>query len=59
MSAQLKAFDQRLAVFERRPAVFQPILDALVEWGSTWARWEEAVGDVVGRDRLDGTPSDS
>jgi hypothetical protein len=43
MRAQLDAFDQQLAVFER-------ILDPLVEWSSTWARLEEAVGDLVRRD---------
>ena len=43
MNAQLQAFDQQLAVFER-------ILDPLVEWSSTWARLEEAVGDLVRRD---------
>ena len=43
MSAQLEAFDQQMAVFER-------ILDPLVEWSSTWARLEEAVGDLVRRD---------
>ena len=43
MSAQLQAFDQQLAVFER-------ILDPLVEWSSTWARLEEAVGDFVRRE---------
>ena len=43
MSAQLQAFDQQMAVFER-------ILDPLVEWSSTWARLEEAVGDFVRRD---------
>lgn len=47
MSAQLEAFDQQLAVFER-------ILDPLVEWSSTWARLEEAVGDLVRRDGNDG-----
>jgi hypothetical protein len=41
--AQLDAFDEQLAVFER-------ILDPLVEWSSTWARLEEAVGDLVRRD---------
>jgi hypothetical protein len=41
--AQLEAFDEQLAVFER-------ILDPLVEWSSTWARLEEAVGDLVRRD---------
>jgi hypothetical protein len=43
MTAQLEAFDQQMAVFER-------ILDPLVEWSSTWARLEEAVGDFVRRD---------
>ena len=51
MSAQLQAFDQQLAVFER-------ILDPLVEWSSTWARLEEAVGDLVRRDGSDGSASD-
>jgi hypothetical protein len=50
MSAQLEAFDQQLAVFER-------ILDPLVEWSGTWARLEEAVGDLVRRDGgAEGTP---
>jgi hypothetical protein len=40
MRAQLDAFDQQLAVFER-------ILDPLVEWSSTWAQLEKAVGDFV------------
>jgi len=40
MQAQLDAFDQQLAVFER-------ILDPLVDWSATWARLEEAVGDFV------------
>lgn len=43
MRAQLDAFDQQLAVFER-------ILDPLVEWSGTWARLEEAVGDLVRRE---------
>ncbi|MGY1720997.1 MULTISPECIES: hypothetical protein [unclassified Blastococcus] len=43
MRAQLDAFDQQLAVFER-------ILDPLVEWSTTWARLEEAVGDIVRRE---------
>jgi hypothetical protein len=47
MTAQLDAFDQQLAVFER-------ILDPLVEWSSSWARLEEAVGDFVRRDGSDG-----
>ena len=46
MTAQLEAFDQQMAVFER-------ILDPLVEWSSTWARLEEAVGDFVRRDGTD------
>jgi hypothetical protein len=46
MQSQLEAFDQQMAVFER-------ILDPLVEWSSTWARLEEAVGDFV---RRDGSP---
>jgi hypothetical protein len=46
MTAQLEAFDQQLAVFER-------IVDPLVEWSSTWARLEEAVGDLVRRDGSD------
>jgi hypothetical protein len=40
MRAQLDAFDEQLAVFER-------ILDPLVEWSTSWARLEEAVGDFV------------
>ena len=43
MQSQLEAFDQQMAVVER-------ILDPLVEWSSTWARLEEAVGDFVRRD---------
>ena len=46
MTAQMEAFDQQLEVFER-------ILDPLVEWSSTWARLEEAVGDLVRRDGPD------
>jgi hypothetical protein len=42
MSAQLEAFDEQLAVFER-------ILDPLVEWSATWARLEESVADLVRR----------
>ena len=41
--AQLQAFDEQLAVFER-------ILEPLVEWSSTWARLEESVADFVRRD---------
>src|SRR3954464_5081829 len=48
MRAQLDAFDQQMAVFER-------ILDPLVEWSSTWARLEEAVGDFVRRDSPGGS----
>ena len=44
--AQLDAFDEQLGVFER-------ILDPLVEWSSTWARLEEAVGDLVRRDNAE------
>ncbi|RFU18925.1 hypothetical protein [Geodermatophilus marinus] len=40
MTAQLQAFDEQLAVFER-------ILEPLVEWSSTWARLEESVADIV------------
>jgi len=40
MRSQLDAFDQQLAVLDR-------ILDPLVEWSSSWARLEEAVGDFV------------
>src|SRR3954465_8245534 len=40
MRAQLDAFDQQLAVFER-------LIDPLGEWSGTWARLEEAVGDFV------------
>ena len=40
MQAQLEAFDQQMAVFEK-------ILDPLVEWSSTWAQLERAVGDFV------------
>jgi hypothetical protein len=43
MRAQLDAFDQQLVVFER-------VLDPLVEWSATWARLEEAIGDLVRRD---------
>lgn len=46
MRAQLDAFDQHLAVLEG-------ILDPLVKWSSTWARVEEAVGDLVRRDGPD------
>jgi hypothetical protein len=47
ISAQLEAFDQQLAVFER-------LLEPLVEWSATWARLEEAVGDLVRRDGDEG-----
>ncbi|MGX5657280.1 hypothetical protein ACWKWC_21070 [Geodermatophilus nigrescens] len=48
---QLQAFDEQLAVFER-------ILDPLVEWSSTWARLEESFADVVRRSPTDPqTPS--
>src|SRR3712207_4062409 len=48
MTAQLQAFDEQLAVFER-------ILELLVEWSSTWARLEESVADLV---RRPGDPAD-
>jgi hypothetical protein len=51
MAAQLDAYDQQLAVFER-------ILDPLVEWSATWARLEEAVGDFVRRDSSGGSASE-
>ena len=47
MAAQLEAFDEQLAVFER-------ILEPLVEWSSTWARLEQAVGSL-GRGQGTGT----
>jgi hypothetical protein len=47
MRAQLDAFDQQLAVFER-------LIDPLVEWSGTWARLEEAVGDFVRPNSGDG-----
>lgn len=47
MRGQLDAFDQQLAVFER-------ILDPLVDWSATWARLEEAVGDFVRPSNADG-----
>jgi hypothetical protein len=43
MTAQFRAFDEQLAVFER-------ILEPLVEWSSTWARLEEGVASLVRRD---------
>jgi hypothetical protein len=39
----LQAYDQQLAVFER-------IIEPLVEWSSTWARLEEGVAGLVRRD---------
>ena len=50
MSSQLEAFDQQLAVVEK-------VLAPLVEWSSTWARLEEAIGDLVRRDGSDGSPA--
>jgi hypothetical protein len=47
MQGQLEAFDQQMAVFER-------LLDPLVEWSTTWARLEEAVGDFVRPGGADG-----
>ena len=40
MVAQLQAFDEQLAVFER-------LLEPLVEWSGTWARLEESVAEFV------------
>ncbi len=51
MVAQLQAFDEQLAVFER-------LLDPLVEWSSTWARLEESVADLV-RGPAPGAPPDA
>ncbi len=48
MVTQLQAFDEQLAVFER-------ILEPLVEWSATWARLEESVADLV---RRPGDPDD-
>ena len=48
MVAQLQAFDEQLAVFER-------LLDPLVEWSGTWARLEESVAEFV-RGPGTGTP---
>jgi len=44
MREQLDAYDEQMAVFER-------ILDPLLEWSATWARLEQAVSDLVPRDR--------
>ena len=52
MQAQLEAFDQQLAVFER-------LIDPLVEWSATWARLEEAVGDFVRPGTADGGAPES
>ncbi|UOY02213.1 hypothetical protein [Blastococcus sp. PRF04-17] len=49
MRAQLDAFDQQLAVFER-------LLDPLVEWSATWAQLEKAVGDFVRPGNADDGP---
>jgi hypothetical protein len=43
MVVQFQAFDEQLAVFER-------ILEPLVEWSSTWARLEEGISSLVRRD---------
>jgi hypothetical protein len=43
MTAQFQAFDEQLAVFER-------VLEPLVEWSATWARLEEGVASLVRRD---------
>jgi hypothetical protein len=44
MREQLDAYDEQMAVFER-------ILDPLLEWSTTWARLERAVSDLVPRNR--------
>ena len=44
MREQLNAYDEQMAVFER-------ILDPLLEWSTTWARLEQAVADLVPRNR--------
>jgi hypothetical protein len=43
MTAQFQAFDEQLAVFER-------VLEPIVEWSTTWARLEEGVASLVRRD---------
>ena len=43
MTAQFEAFDQQLAVFER-------VLEPLVEWSASWARLEEGVASLIRRD---------
>src|SRR3954447_21215173 len=48
LMANLQAYDQQLAVFER-------LLGPLVEWSSTWARLEEGVAGLV---RREGSPED-
>ncbi|MGY1706058.1 hypothetical protein ACI79C_15945 [Geodermatophilus sp. SYSU D00697] len=50
MTAQLQAFDEQLAVFER-------ILEPLVEWSATWARLEESVADLVRRQPPEDRPA--
>jgi hypothetical protein len=47
MTAQFQAFDQQLAVFER-------VLEPLVEWSASWARLEEGVASLVRRDGTGG-----
>ena len=44
MREQLNAYDEQMAVFER-------VLDPLLEWSTTWARLEQAVTDLIPRDR--------
>jgi hypothetical protein len=43
MKAQIDAFDDQMAVFEQ-------ILEPLIEWSATWTKLEEAVSHLVGRD---------
>ncbi|MGY1727342.1 hypothetical protein ACI79J_10260 [Geodermatophilus sp. SYSU D01062] len=49
LMGQLQAFDEQLAVFER-------ILEPLVEWSGTWARLEESLADVLRRSPADRPP---
>ena len=44
LRSQIDAFDHQLAVFER-------LLDPLVEWSATWARLEEGVAGLVRREQ--------
>ena len=50
MTAQLQAFDEQLAVFER-------VLEPVEEWSRTWARLEQSFGDVLRRPPSDPPPA--